>query len=185
MLPASASSKTAFSTAFEIAKHAERPTVVGLTSPAHLEFTQGRGCYDRVLAYDEISTLPVDGGAVLVDMAGSPAIRRAVHEHAGAALLASIAVGATHWEGSSFGGGELPGPTPEFFFAPARGEQRAAELGTGPFQQRVGSAWAAFADRLPKLLEIESRTGVDALGQAYDAFLDGKADPGKGYVFSL
>ena len=185
VLLASASSKTAFSTAFEIGGHAERPTVVGLTSPAHLAFTEGLGCYDRVFTYDQIPTLPVEGGAVLVDMAGSPELRRAVHEHVGAALLASIAVGATHWEGGSLGGSELPGPTPEFFFAPARGEQRAAEIGAGRLQQRIGAAWASFADRLPGLLEIESRTGAEALGQTYDALLDGNADPGKGYVFSL
>lgn len=185
VLLASASSKTAFSTAFQIGEHADRPLVVGLTSAAHLEFTEGLGCYDRVLTYDRIPALAVEGGTVLVDMAGSPELRRAVHEHAGDALLASIAVGATHWEGSSFGAGDLPGPRPQFFFAPTRGEQRAAELGRGPFLQRVGAAWAAFAARLPQLLEIESRSGVDALGQAYDALLDGSADPGKGYVFAL
>ncbi|WP_232667690.1 DUF2855 family protein [Pseudonocardia sp. TRM90224] len=182
---ASASSKTAFSTAFELAARSERPAVVGLTSPANLEFTRGLGCYDQVLTYDEVSTLPVEDGVVFVDMAGSPAVRQAVHEHAADALLASIAVGATHWESGGLGGGELPGPTPEFFFAPTRGEQRAAELGAGRFQQQVGAAWAAFADRLPQLLEIESGSGADALGGAYDAFLNGNADPRKGHVFTL
>ncbi|MEJ3653354.1 DUF2855 family protein [Actinomycetes bacterium KLBMP 9759] len=181
---ASASSKTAFSTAFQLAARAERPAVVGLTSPTNLEFTRGLGCYDQVLTYEEVSTLPVGGGVVLADMAGSAAVRRAVHEHAADALLASIAVGATHWE-SGGGGSELPGPTPQFFFAPTRGEQRAAELGADRFQQQVGAAWAAFADRLPQLLEIESGSGADALGAAYDAFLAGSADPGKGYVFTL
>ena len=90
--------------------------------------------------HDRIPTLPLEGGAVLVDMAGSPELRRAVHEHAGDALRASIAVGATHWEGSSFGGSVLPGPTPEFFFAPTRGEQRAAAIGVCRLQQRIGAA---------------------------------------------
>ncbi len=136
-----------------------------------------------MFTYDQIPTLPVEGGAVLVDMAGSPELRRAVHEHVGAALLASIAVGATHWEGGSRWE-RASGPTPEFFFAPTRGEQRAAEIGpVGPAAH--GAAWASFADRLPGLLEIESLTGAEALGQTYDALLDGNADPGKGYVFSL
>ena len=42
-----------------------------------------------------------------------------------------------------------------------------------------------MADRLPALLEIESRSGAEALGQTYDALLDGNADPIKGYVFAL
>src|SRR5919198_1792711 len=181
----SASSKTAFATAFELAGRAERPAVIGLTSAANRAFTEGLGCYDRVLTYDEVSALPVGDGTVLVDMAGTPELRGAVHEHAGDALGASIMVGATHWETASLAAEGLPGPTPEFFFAPTRVEQRSAELGQGELQQRLGAAWAAFADRVPELLEIESHSGADALGRVYDTFIDGSADPRKGYVFSL
>jgi hypothetical protein len=182
---ASASSKTAFATAFEIAGRDERPAVIGLTSAANRAFTEGLGCYDRVLTYDDVSALPVDGGIVFVDMAGTPELRRAVHEHAAGALRASLMVGGTHWETASLAADELPGPTPEFFFAPARAEQRAVQLGATELQQRMGAAWAAFADRLPQLLEIESHSGAEALGRVYDAFVDGSADPRKGYVFSL
>ena len=174
---ASASSKTAFATAFELSGR-----VVGLTSPANRAFTEGLGCYSRVLTYDEVPALPVDGGVVLVDMAGSAAVRRAVHEHAGDALRASIVVGATHWDAPP----EtelLPGPAPEFFFAPTHAERRAAELGPRVFQERVAAAWAAFADR--DLLTIEFQQGAEALGRAYDALVEGHADPGTGYVFSL
>jgi hypothetical protein len=182
---ASASSKTAFATAFELDARDERPTVIGLTSAANRAFTEGLGCYDRVLTYDEVSALPVDGGVVFVDMAGTVDLRRALHEHAGNALRASIMVGATHWEAASLAAEGLPGPSPEFFFAPARVEQRAAELGPNELGQRLGAAWAAFADRVPELLEIESHNGPEALARVYDRFVDGSADPRKGYVFSL
>jgi hypothetical protein len=181
----SASSKTAFATAFELGVRDEGHAVIGLTSAAHRAFAEGLGCYDRVHAYDEVSALPVDGGAVFVDMAGTPELRRAVHEHAGDALRASIMVGATHWEGASLVAEGLPGPTPELFFAPTRVEQRAVELGPGELQQRLGAAWSAFADRLPELLEIEFHSGAEALGRVYDNFVDGRVDPRKGYVFSL
>lgn len=185
VLLASASSKTAFSTAFEITARPEHPPVVGLTSAAHRAFAEGLGCYDRVLAYDGLASLPTGGGVAFVDMAGSAEVRRAVHEHAADDLSASIMVGATHWEGASFAADPLPGPAPEVFFAPARGEQRAGELGPGAFQRRVGTAWAAFAARVPDLLQIEHRSGVDAVGQAYDALLDGSADPARGVVLTL
>ena len=136
---ASASSKTAFSTAFEIAAREGRPELVGLTSASNRAFTEGLGCYDRVLAYEEIASLG-DGDIVFVDMAGSQDVRRAVHEHA--AVRTSWIVGATHWESASFGADPLPGAQPEVFSAPAYIERRAHELGPSEFNQRVGRAWA-------------------------------------------
>lgn len=185
ILLSSASSKTAFATAFELAGRDERPAVIGLTSAANRAFTEGLGCYDRVLTYDEVSAPPLDGGIVFVDIAGSVELRRAVHEHAGDALRASVMVGATHWETASLEAEGLPGPTPAFFFAPTRVEQRAVELGAGELQQRLGAAWAAFADRVPELLKIESHSGVEALGRTYETLIEGNVDPRKGYVFSL
>ena len=182
---ASASSKTAFSTAFELARRDERPKIVGLTSPANRAFTEGLGCYDRVFTYDALGSLSVDGGVVFVDMAGAPALRRAVHEHAADALRASFMVGATHWESASFAGDALPGPAPVLFSTAAQAEQRAGELGPGEFLRRLGGAWLAFADRVPQLLEIETDSGAEALGRTYEAFTAGTADPRKGYVFTL
>ena len=48
---ASASSKTAFSTAFELAAREERPEIVGLTSAGNRAFTEGLGCYDLSLIH--------------------------------------------------------------------------------------------------------------------------------------
>jgi hypothetical protein len=182
---ASASSKTAFATAFELAARDDAPALIGLTSPANRAFTEGLGCYDRVLTYDEVPALPLGGGVAFVDMAGTLDLRRAVHEHAADALRASIMVGATHWESASLDAAALPGPAPEFFFAPARVDQRSAELGPGELQRRLGAAWLAFAPRVPDLLEIEHHRGAGALGRIYDSFVDGTADPRKGYVLSL
>ena len=100
-------------------------------------FTEGLGCYDRVLTYDEVSALPVDGGIVFVDMAGMQSCVSPCTNTRGCAAR-SIMVGATHWETASLAAEGLPGPTPEFFFAPTRIEQRAVELG----QSEFNSAWA-------------------------------------------
>ena len=181
----SASSKTAFSTAFEIARRDPDPQIVGLTSPVNRAFCEGLGCYDRVLSYDELASLPLDGGIAYVDMAGGADLRRAIHEQAGDMLRSSLMVGATQWEGAALGGDGLPGPTPEFFFAPAHSAVLTAQLGRDGFQRAVGEAWDAFAARVPELLSIESATGADALGRTYDDLLEGRADPSTGYVFSL
>lgn len=182
---ASASSKTAYATASAIREHDDPPSLVGLTSADKVEFTAGLGVYDDVLTYDDISALPAHRGVVLVDMSGNPGVRRQVHEVTREALQASIMVGATHWEGASLAGDGLPGPEPVLFFAPSVAEERAAALGPGVFGQRIGAAWAAFADRIPELIEIEHLTGIEALASAYTRFVEGDADPRRGLVFTL
>src|SRR5206468_2189457 len=69
----SASSKTAYGTAFCLAQRrgAGGAKVVGLTSTANLEFTRSLGCYDTVLAYDAVDTLPRDVPSLYVDFSGS------------------------------------------------------------------------------------------------------------------
>lgn len=182
---ASASSRTAYATAAAIAEREGSPSLIGLTSAGHRAFTEGLGLYDDVLTYDEIATLPVDHPLVLVDMSGSIDVRRQVHEAARDVLRASIMVGATHWEGATFTGDGLPGPEPTMFFAPDVAERCAASLGPAEFARRIGTAWAAFAQRLPGLVDIEHATGADALARAYTALLDGTADPRTGSVFTL
>ena len=182
---ASASSKTAYATASAIGDYDDSPSLIGLTSAANVEFTKGLGVYDDVLTYHDISALPADRGVVLIDMAGNAAVRREVHEVTRQVLRASIMVGATHWEGATLANDALPGPEPVLFFAPTVGEERAVALGPEVFAQRIGAAWVAFASRLPELIEIEHATGADALATAYAGFVEGKADPRKGLVFTL
>ena len=179
---ASASSKTAFSTAFEIAARERARELVGLTSASNRAFTEASAA-TTASSRTRRSLRSADGDIVFVDMAGSQDVRRAVHEHA--AVRTSWIVGATHWESASFGADPLPGAQPEVFSAPAYIERRAHELGPSEFNQRVGRAWAGFAGRVSELLEIEAATGADALGRTYDALVAGTADPRKGYVFTL
>ncbi|MGZ8691002.1 MAG: DUF2855 family protein, partial [Aeromicrobium sp.] len=70
----SASSKTAYGTAFCLALRrgaADAVKVVGLTSPGNLAFTRSLGCYDEVLCYDDVPTALADEPAVYVDFNGS------------------------------------------------------------------------------------------------------------------
>ena len=123
----SASSKTAFGTAFCLASRASggsRPQVLGLTSSSNLEFTKKLGCYQQVLAYGDLAQFNPQHRTVYVDFAGNAGLRRQVHEHFASQLAYSCSVGGTHWEelGSA---AKLPGPRPLLFFAPTQIEKRA------------------------------------------------------------
>ena len=186
----SASSKTAYGTAFCLAQRRATPdavTVIGLTSPANAEFTRSLGCYDDVLLYDDVTSLP-DVASVYVDMSGDTAVRTAVHRRLADRLAYSCLVGATHWDALG-GGGDLPGPTPQLFFAPEQARKRAADWGPDGLQQRMASAWAAFTERIVDAenpwLTVVTSSGRDAVEQCYRALLDGTVPANEGHILSV
>jgi hypothetical protein len=173
----SASSKTAYGLAHMLR---ERPVeTVGLTSASRREWVAGLGLYDAVLSYDELSDLRAPGGAVLVDFAGDPALVRDVHERLAGDLARSILVGFTHGAAEA-DDAPLPGPVPEFFFAPDEIVRRGREFG-----RRYVEAWRGFAPVADRTLQIERITDSDELQRVYRDLLDGRADPATGYIVSL
>ena len=74
LLLSSASSKTAYGTAFQMAQRAG-VEVVGLTSPGNVEFCESLGCYHRVLTYDQLDQIAADAPSIYVDFAGSAPFR--------------------------------------------------------------------------------------------------------------
>jgi hypothetical protein len=192
VLLSSASSKTAYGTAFCLTRRAGAPTVVGLTSPGNLAFTRSLGCYGSLFAYDELAAVDPGAPTVYVDFAGSASLRRAVHEHFAGTLAYSCSVGGTHWAELGAGGG-LPGPRPTLFFAPAQVKKRSAPppdgWGASGLQMRIAEAWAAFMkpvnDPNRPWLKITHARGAAAVEAAYRALLDGRTDPGEGLMLAL
>lgn len=195
VLLSSASSKTAYGTAFCLGAlrprdAGVRPAVIGLTAPGRVAFTAGLAGYDRVLGYDDWAA-SVDAGqaAIYVDFSGDAGLRRAVHEHFGDRLMHSASIGGTHWEALGHGRG-LPGPKPTLFFAPAQWKARSAPppagLGAAEFQRRLDAAWAAFTGRVlaagDTALRLRWDTGGEAARTAYHALLDGHADAAVGQM---
>lgn len=191
VLLSSASSKTAYGTAFCLSQRRGSPDAViatGLTSPANLEFTRALGCYDQVLAYDDVATLARDVPTVYVDMSGSAPVRAAVHGHYGDTLAYSCSVGGTHW--NELGGGKgLPGPRPTLFFAPAQIKKRSADWSPGGLAQRLADAWTAFmkpvADPRGPWLTVVRGRGPRDVEQTYRELIDGRTDPRQGHMLSL
>ena len=179
----SASSKTAIGTAFLLARR-EGVLVVGLTSASNVQFVSELGCYDQVCAYESVHELAV-GPAAYVDIAGDSAVTRAVHEHFGDQLSYSMSVGGTHWEGSRAEPGHLPGPAPQFFFAPSQIAKRNKEWGREGLEARTTDAWVAYRDWVDGWLRFHRSHGPAGVQQTYLELLDGKIDPRVGHVCSM
>jgi len=179
-LVTSASSKTSISLASCLARR-EGHAAIGLTSERNRDFVTGLGLYDQVLTYDEIDQLDASIPSTLVDMAGSGTVRAAVHGHFVDNLKCSLTVGATHWEDQG-GGGELPGPMPEFFFAPSQSAKRNQQWGSDVLEARIGEAFNALLDSTSDWLTVEHRTGVDGIESTYRGLLEGQASPANGFV---
>ena len=194
LLLSSASSKTAYATAFCLARRArgERPPIVGLTSEGRRSFVEGLGCYDQTLGYGELETLDPTVPSVYVDFAGDAGLRRRVHGHLHESLAYSSSIGGTHWRELGSGGG-LPGPRPTLFFAPAQAKKRSAPppegWGADGLATRLGEGWQAFLDAVQRgtepWLTIVPRAGAAAAEASYRALLDGTADAREGVMLSL
>lgn len=195
LLLSSASSKTAYGTAYCLAQRRGTPgapRVVGLTSHGNLAFTQGLGCYDEVRLYGDLAALDPTVPSLYVDFAGDAALRCRVHEHWGDALMHSSSIGGTHWEalGSA---GDLPGPRPTLFFAPAQVKKRSAPppegWGHAGLEQHIAAAWSAFVTLVERSadpwVKLVHGSGSAATEAAYRALLDGRADPREGLMLSL
>jgi hypothetical protein len=186
MLLSSASSKTAYATAAQLAKRPE-VEVVGLTSAANIAFCQSLGVYSRVLSYEQLDALPADTSCVYVDFAGNGSLRKAIHTRF-AGLAYSCSIGGTHVE--SLGGArDLPGPKATLFFAPAQVKKRSAEWGAVEFNQRLVSAWHGFRAQLGgsavPWLVVQSHHGPEAVAAAYAMVLAGQGDPRLGHILAL
>ena len=182
----SASSKTAYSTAFGL-KQRGGIEVVGLTSPVNMAFCESLGCYHRVLTYDQLDAVPADQACVYVDFAGNGALRLAIHTRF-TKLKYSCSIGGTH-VAQLAGARDLPGPRATLFFAPDQAKKRAAEWGPDVFRTRMTQAWFAFTahavDPAHPWIKVQHHAGLAQVRGAYALVLSGRGDPRLGHMLSL
>lgn len=179
----SASAKTAFGLAHQLHKRKNIP-VIGLTSSGNRGFVESLGCYDSVVTYDALASLPQQK-AIYVDFAGSADLRRAVHEHYRDQLTYSCAVGLSHRELNPPGGKSLPGAKPIFFFAPDRIVKRNKDWGRGGLDMKLAAAWTDVMPLLQRCLHIHRGNGAAAVEAVYRQTLAGKVKPDEGHMLSL
>ncbi len=192
LILSSASSKTAYGTAFQLSKrnaqgNAEHIDIVGLTSLGNVAFCESLGCYTRVLAYDQLSQIDPQAPCVYVDFAGNTTLRKAVHTHC-QQLKYSSSIGATHVQEMG-GAKDLPGPKVTLFFAPAQIKKRSAEWGSAGLSQRMVQGWRSFVAQVQTpdapWLAVEHHSGPAAVQAAYLQVLSGKGDARVGHMLSL
>ena len=134
----SASSKTAYGLAHLLHARGNGIKVIGLTSAGNTAFVTSLGCYDEVVTYDSVTSLPTNSPVAYVDMAGNGPLRATLHRHFGEQMKYSGIIGLTHRKPTSDDPAQaLPGAEPQFFFAPDQIRKRARELGPGGFDTAV------------------------------------------------
>lgn len=186
VLMSSASSKTAYGLAF-VLKQREGMERIGFTSAANRAFCESLGCYDRVLAYEELAQVDAATPCVYVDFAGNADFRAQVHRRFGN-LRYSCAVGGTHVTHLG-GAGQLPGPRPTLFFAPAQAQKRQQDWGGAVLRDKLVQAWQAFraqvSDPARPWLRVRRHEGGEEVLRAWQGMAAGDSDPATGHVLSL
>jgi hypothetical protein len=122
---------------------------------------------------------------VFVDMSGDRDVIRNVHEHFGDALRYSCIVGATHRTGLLQPPDNLPGPTPQLFFAPTVIEKRRKEWGLEGFARKLQEAQGQFYPDALSWLELVHGRGPEAIESTYRRVLDGQTEPHQGMILSF
>ena len=186
MLLSSASSKTAYGTAYQLFK---RPglEVIGLTSERNRDFCESLGCYHRVVTYEELANIAADTPCVYIDFAGNAGLRAQVHARF-TALAYSSAIGVTHVNAMALANG-LPGPAPVQFFAPSQVKKRQTDWGPAEFGKQLVTAWFGFchsvAHGAPPWLGVERHLGANEVQRIYPQVLGGQGDPRAGHILAL
>src|SRR5262249_31963069 len=158
--------------------------VTGLTSAGNSGFVTSLGCYDEVVTYDRITTMPANQPVAFIDFTGNSDLRARLHRHFGAQMTYSGRIGLTH-RSTTAHEPELPGAKPTWFFAPDQIRKRAREWGPGGVDKRFAPAWSDFAPTLDRWLTIVEGRGGDAVKQVYLDTLQGRIPPDQGHMLSL
>ena len=178
----SASSKTSIGL-LSLAKQ-KGPKVIGLTSDRNMDFVRDLGICDQVVSYNAIENEIARTPSVYVDIAGNSDVKKVLHARLGENLKHSAAVGTSHWDRFA-PGGDLAGPKPLFFFAPAQSDKRRKEWGAEELEKQVRECWRDLALESRNWMTVEHHDGVAKASAVYDRIADGSMSPTIGVMISL
>lgn len=190
LIISSASSKTAYGTAFCLQQQQQGVEVVGLTSARNKAFTEELGCYQRVITYEELEQQPASTRTVYLDYAGDTSLRERVHRHFGAALTYDCVAGsAQNSDPSHLRVPGLPGPEPKLYFAPVQIAKRNKEWGHDAVNKRFGEMQQAFIRRVGDAqkpwMKLIEHPGFEAAASLIADLTQGRVNPLDGHVVRL
>ena len=187
LLLSSASSKTAYGTAFCLLSE-DRVKLTALTSTRNEAFVQGLGCYETTALYDGIEGLDASLATVYVDFAGDAGLRARIHHHFGSSLMHDCVVGAAHNAPHSKPV-DMPGPAPKFFFAPDQIAKRNKDWGPDAFNARFNTAQEAFFEQVgsadPAWMTVKTGHGFEAAQAVIATLVKSGGDPAIGHMIEL
>ncbi|MDF3882909.1 DUF2855 family protein [Cupriavidus basilensis] len=187
LVVSSASSKTAYGTAFCL-RGLPGISLAAITSGRNRPFVEGLGCYAEVVSYDTLETLANDEPTLYVDFSGDEALRARVHHHFGSALVYDCFAGSAQNTGFLRDTG-LPGPKPEFYFAPVQIRKRNADWGPEGVNQRFNAAQRAFIDHVKApgngWLSLIEEQGFGAAQERIASLVASGSEPKEGYVVRI
>ena len=183
----SASSKTAYGTAFCLAEYPQIERVA-LTSERNRLFVEGLGCYQRTVGYDALETLDASVPTVYVDFSGDEALRARVHHHLGNQLRYDCYAGSA--QNTQFlRDAALPGPAPQAYFAPVQIRKRNADWGPEAVNQKFNAAQGAFIARVRDArqpwMQVQPHAGFAGAQALIGDLSAGRVDPRLGHVVLL
>ncbi len=189
VLFSSASSKTAYGTAFCL-KDNDQVELIGLTSAGNKDFVAGLGLCQDALAYEDLTRLDPDLPTLYVDFSGSADLRRQIHEHFQTALMYNCFAGTAQAQQDLSGDRqELPGPKPEFYFAPTQIKKRNSDWGPAELTRRLNEAELLFIASIqaanPPWMESREHHGFAAAQALIRDLCRGKVDPKDGHAVVL
>lgn len=172
----SASSKTAYGAAFLLKHHKQQRAanyqVIGLTSKHNKAFTESSGCYDRVVCYEDIAELDMNGDNWVLDFAGNKELLLDLQTEAENTPAKLVFIGATDVESQTDKPqAKIDG---ELFFAPAQVKKRIGEWGSQGFGMKYAEAWLYFSKQIENLVTVSEVQGEQSIDALYKAGLAGK-----------
>lgn len=191
LLVSSASSKTAFGTAFCLQSclpHEPDLKIVALTSNGNRAFVDSLGCYTSSIAYGALEQLDPEVPTVYVDFSGDEELRARVHHHFKDALAYDCYAGSAQAH-DFLRDIPLPGPAAKQYFAPVQIAKRNKDWGAAEVASKLNAWERAFIERVSRpgqaWMQVQEHHGFAASKALVEAVCRGEIDPRQGHVLVL
>ena len=180
----SASSKTSIGLAYAINETEGAPKPIGVTSSRHKIAVESLGVYDQVCSYEEIEQLQNESKCCIVDMSGNKNLLCSLHEMYGENMMATLSVGATHWDSLGVNASIIQDRTHQFF-APSQIESMIKRLGPQSFSEQLGTFIQGSFLKTRSWLKFDELDSIESLNSVYPDVCAGKVDANTGVIVVL